>query len=105
MPPELAALLSRLDGGDDDDEGVIFVDEEFDEEDQEEEDDDEWDVDAAERDLEPGARGKTALQKVDVKDVDEIIDALGGLDIRSLDKESQAILQAEYQRKLQVLAV
>ena len=105
VPPELAALLSRLDGGDDDDEGVIFVDEEFDEEDQEEEDDDEWDVDAAERDLEPGARGKTALQKVDVKDVDEIIDALGGLDIRSLDKESQAILQAEYQRKLQVLAV
>lgn len=105
VTPELAALLSRLEGGDDGDDGIIFVDKEFDEEEQEDEDDDEdgeWDVDAAEAGLEPQVRGKTALQRVDVKDVDEIIDALGGLDIRSLDKESQAILAEEYQRKLKV---
>jgi hypothetical protein len=107
VPPELAALLSRFEGGADGEDGVIYVDKEFDEEEQEDEEDEdgEWDVDAAEAGLEPQVRGKTALQRVDVKDVDEIIDALGGLDIRSLDKESQAILQEEYQRKLKVTDV
>jgi len=100
--PQLASFLSRLEEeeGDDDDDGLIFIDDEFDEDD--EVDDEEWDVDAAERELQPQLRTKTKMQQVDVKDVDEVIDALGGLDIRSLDKESQVILQEEYNRKLKV---
>ena len=104
-----SALLSQLEGAgledeDEDEEtmldGIIFVDDEFEGEEGEDEGEEQWDVDAAEAALAPGLRGKTGLQAVDAGDVDEVIDALGGMDTRFLDKESQLILQEEYQRKL-----
>jgi hypothetical protein len=61
--------------------------------------DGEADFDPEERELDAELRVPTALQKVDTKDVDEVITALSGMNTMFLDKESQALLDEELARK------
>ena len=72
-----------------------------DEDDDDFEDDDE-DDDGAE--LEEELRAPTRLQRIDAADEDAVISALSGLNTLYLDKESQALLEQEVQRKKKVRA-
>jgi hypothetical protein len=61
--------------------------------------DGEAEFDPEEAELDAELRVPTALQKVDTKDVDEVITALSGMNTMFLDKESQALLDEELSRK------
>ncbi len=81
----LEAMLARLErdaAEDDEDDSEVF--------------------DASERGVDEELRVPTKLQKVDSADVDEVIDALSGLNTMFLDKESQALLDEELSRKKKV---
>ena len=68
-------------------------------EEDEDEDEDEEGYDSDESELEEELRAPTRLQRVDAEDEDAVIKALNGLSTLYLDKESQALLAGEVDRK------
>lgn len=103
---QLSGLLALAEGGglEDEDGAASSFDFYADDDGEEEEEEGPYSVEAAEAFLPPFLRVPTSLQRVDVNDADDVIDALSQLNRLSLDKESQAILDEEVQRKLKVSA-
>jgi hypothetical protein len=69
------------------------------ENDDEDDEEDEEGYDSDESELEEELRAPTRLQRVDADDEDAVIKALNGLSTLYLDKESQALLAGEVDRK------
>ena len=86
---KLGAALQRAQA-----EAAARAEEEDDDEDDEDEDDDGDETGLAEE-----LRAPTRLQRIDAADEDAVITALSGLSTLYLDKESQALLDQEVQRK------